>query len=175
MKSREEIIKIFEEAEIELIKEGSLRLYDIDKNTYLETDITDLKEFTKCLLRWVKSSIYSTKDEREFIQCYPNKDRSLGDLYRITISYLPETKLLDLLEVLYQYNTEKYIYTYKCPDINKRVWLVSVLWEVQSVYNLTNNIKWWNKNLLGEQPKEDEFDLLPEDYVTLFTSIVVKE
>lgn len=126
MKTDDEIIKIFEENEKNYREMRPLKLaVTIDLKQY---------ETTKDFINWVINkgvyehvTVYADIENldvsnREHIQCYPNKNRSLQDLFCIISFYKPEITLLDLTMDLVTLLKENKISCLHCPHISRRVW-----------------------------------------------------
>jgi hypothetical protein len=168
--SRERIFTIFDKVELELREQPSLFL---DKSCDVKFD--NLEEFLKMFLStWSKD--FPTVYENGKLQCGEGKSRTASDIYRIVISYIPETRFSEVMAVLYNYVKEGHINTYKCPNIDARVWFTYFRgWTSNCIYNFTTNIRWWAVQTAWPDKKVDEFGLLPEDYVECFEEYVKEE
>lgn len=145
---------------------------------YIQSDrhsITNIQEFIEVFFGRLNYS-YCTYYDKEFRvqQCMYSKRRSLGDIYRIGLSFLPELSLVDLTisltsyieghkPVIYHYTgirSNKFISTFICPDISKRVYFIN---------NYAGNSTFTNDNIIYGMAKgtPDEIGLLPEDYKSL--------
>lgn len=107
-------------------------------------------------------------------QTYSNCHRSLGDIYRIILSFRDDIPLIDVatelvLLVENYYNPDSvdfgYIRTLKCEDIGRRVYYPYDYEEDGSF----SSPCWYcgSQEHGGDEDRMDEFDALPEDYLAL--------
>lgn len=123
-RNKKESILAFKELEIELRKSPLLLI-----NT--KSDKTDFKEFILDFINNLNIGNFAiiTNNLEGTEPLYKDKRRSLEDLYRLIISYFPETTLIDLAKFLTEQCENSNLSGHVCPDINKIVFTNSTLFK----------------------------------------------
>lgn len=120
IRSKEESIELFKELEEEC-KSSPLLVYNVDKSD-IKLEHKDYKEFILDFINNINLKDIYTATVKGSEQTSRNRKRSLGDLYRLTISYFPDTDIVDLAIFLTEQNLAGNIDQVRlCPTIHKIV------------------------------------------------------
>lgn len=145
---------------------------------YLDTtkiEFTNIEEFIKRFI-FKYNPYYHTYSDLECTKsdCFAGKSRSIGDIFRIILSYDPEVRLEDVIVTMvdlvenfssfdYNANNNK-IGTLLCKDIGKRVYF-----RIDCQETFSKPYWYCTSQQLGMgNARIDEFGVLPEDYLTLY-------
>src|SRR5690606_16111820 len=115
---KEEILEIFERKEAEYKKLGVLKYSE----EVLPID-TDPESFLINFLSYNNIN-YPTLFLDGTVQCDEDRNRSLGDIYRLILNYFPDISLIETAEILYDLvnNNVEGIRMLYCQNIKKRVY-----------------------------------------------------
>lgn len=105
---------IFEE--IENLEKSKPKLHF---KRYIHDETLSLKDFILLFIK--KLNLQRNTYENNIKQCEKYCNRSFGDIYRLILSYYPNTTVKELYSILFSFYQEKKIQTLYCPDINKRI------------------------------------------------------
>lgn len=97
-------------------------------NRRISTEDTDAEVFIKILS---ESTYYNTYKGKSILQCHSGRSRSIGDLYRIMLSYRPSISFKDFRKIIIDLINKGKISTLFCHDINKRVYMLG-----NGIYNI---------------------------------------
>lgn len=112
----EEIIQKLEEIETKLLSEGLLHLIDEYTGKKYKCRCKTLKSFISSFFNYL-NYYYVTYRDTEYY-CDSDRNRSLGDVFRICKYYFPDCTLKEVTETVWNSN----INTLYCNDILKRVY-----------------------------------------------------
>lgn len=129
-------LEVINKLEAELKELGPLYL-GYDNKLHTDTVVTDIDQFIKEFFFKLNPNYCTYEDiDCSRLQCGSTRSRSLGDIYRILLSFIPEVSLLDLILKLtdtietskefkyFNSNQPHLLQTYKCNDISKRVYFI---------------------------------------------------
>ena len=124
-------------------------------NRKISTEDTDAEVFIKILS---ESTYYNTYKGKSILQCHSGRNRSIGDLYRIMLSYRPFISFKDFRKIIIDLINKGNITTLFCHDINKRVYMLG-----DNIHNIMVVMDISNSNtrlsyLYSYLGREDEFE-----------------
>lgn len=136
-----------------IIKEVEKMILDKDLHLSLNSEIVDEAIRTDSLETFLENffTSYNNKfstyyKDSEKVQTSRGRYRSLGDVFLICRNYYPECTLAEVLYYMIEVLPAKIaLFTWYCPDINKRVWFLRY-------------------NEVGDVHRRDEFGYYYKDY-----------
>lgn len=129
----------------------------------------DYKSFLKTFFNLYNNK-HITLASEDKVYCYPGKNRSLGDIYKICLHYFPNISLEEVMkELAYlvkdELTTVGVIY---CPHINKRVFISnSKVWGVNIKKFSHSEQERFSCRYVTYPENGDEFAIKGEDYEKL--------
>ena len=166
IRTKEESIEIFKTLE-DKCKASPLLIKQVDTDENISIDSKDYKEFILDFITRINNySIYtSTEEGTDFTE--GKRKRSLGDLYRITISYFPDTNIIELAKFLTEQSEILVLKANTCPDINKIIF--TTLGYIGEKQTKMSNKYTYMRNFGNDDthPYHTEDNLYPDDYLIL--------
>lgn len=166
IRTKKQSIEIFKTLE-DKCKASPLLIKQIDTDENISINSKDYKEFILDFITRINNySIYtSTEEGKDFTE--GERKRSLGDLYRIIISYFPDTDIVELAKFLTEQSENLVLKTNTCPDIKKIIFTkVHHLGERQT--KMSNKYAYYRD--FGNDDTHQyhtEDNLYPDDYLIL--------
>lgn len=158
--NKEELTQLFNSQEVLYKQEGVLRF-----DAFINIEGLSLEEFLSNLVVDY-ARLYNTLDTDDNIQCDYNRNRSLGDIYRITLSYFPEVSLVEVIQALITLvNQEDEVMSMRCGDISKRVYY-------NRYKGYGRGVPFNNGGSMSDP--RDEFDLKAYEYMPLLDLTTVE-
>ena len=105
---------------IEIVQKKFDKLRKLSLKDFENTD-KDIKDFLKNFLVTYNKEKATIVKQSKRAHTPKAKTRSLGDIYRITKSYFPDTTLKEVLTIITDF---EYISGHYCPDIHKQVYFI---------------------------------------------------
>lgn len=166
IRTKEESIEIFKTLENKCKASPLLiKQVDTDKNTSIHN--TNYKEFILNFIKNLNDRYIYTSTEQGTDFTDGGRKRSLGDLYRITISYFPDTDIVELAKFLTEQSEILVLKTNICPDINKIIF--TTLGYTGEKQTKMSDKYAYMRNFGNDDthPYHTEDNLYPDDYLIL--------
>lgn len=195
-KTLKDIEKVVDDYEKVLRKQGYVTLYNVS-NTEVDLKLPKDKGLEKFLKEFfyynhlerydvgTTSFTHSIQSDSYAEKCIVNQRRSIGDLFRLARKYYSDTiTLYDIMEAMYNLvqtntvirarkSTSYYgvIYCTICTTINRRVFNIYMSQSSRLNYRLDSSSNEYKQTTYLSK----EFNILGEDYNTLFNTIAGKD